>query len=111
MQGVCLNPYLENPGNVPRKDFHGRPKWPHHRLGILTEIIMRPLLQLIIEGEEGFRVRGGAAPEQERLPTPLIGVELCGDKAAAPQDGPRLCAPLDQGVGSPCSRCIGCGRS
>jgi hypothetical protein len=105
MQGVRLNPYLENPGNVPGKDFHGRPKRPHRRLGILTETILRLLLHLIVEGEEGLR--GVAAPEQERLPTPLIGIELHRDKAAAPQDRPRFCAPLHRGVGSPCSRCIG----
>jgi hypothetical protein len=64
------------------------------RLGILTETIPRPLLQLIVEGEEGFRVRGGTTLEQERLPAPLIGVELRRDKAAAPQDGPRYCTPL-----------------
>jgi hypothetical protein len=52
------------------------------------ETVPRPLLQLIVEGEEGFQVRGSAALEQEWLPTPLIGVELRGDKAAAPQDGP-----------------------
>jgi hypothetical protein len=43
-----------------------------------------------------------------RLPTPLIGIELRGDKAAAPQDGPWFYAPHDRGAGSPCSRCIGC---
>jgi hypothetical protein len=106
-QGVRLSPYLEDPRNVPGKDLHGRLKRPHRRLGILTEINPRPLLQLVVEGKEGFQVRGRAAPEQERPPTPLTRVELRGDKAAAPQDGPRLYAPLDQGVGTPCSRCIG----
>jgi hypothetical protein len=48
-----------------------------------------------------------SAPEQERLPTPLVGIELRGDKADAPQDGPQFCTTHDRGVGSPCSRCIG----
>jgi hypothetical protein len=91
--------------NVPRKDLHGRPKRPHRCLGILTELISRLLLPLIVEEEEGFR--GAAAPEPERLPTPLIGVVSRGDKVAAPQDGSRFCAPLLQGVGTPCSRRIG----
>jgi hypothetical protein len=107
MQGIHLNPYLEDPGNVTEKDLHGRPKRPHRRLGILTEAIPEPLLQLIVEGEEGFRIQGAMAPEQERPPASLTGVELRGDKAAAPQDGPQLCTPLGQGIGSPCSRSIG----
>jgi hypothetical protein len=65
------------------------------------EIILELLLQLIVKGKE--RLRGVAAPEQEWLPTPLIGIELRGDKAAAPQDGPRFCVPRDRGAGSPCS--------
>jgi hypothetical protein len=103
-KGYAKNPYLEDPGNVPGKDLHGRPKRPHRRLGILTELIPRLLLPLIVEDEEGFR--GAAAPEPERLPTPLIGVAPRGDKVAAPQDGSQLYAPLLQGVGTPCSRRI-----
>ena len=86
------NPYLEDPGNVPGKDLHGRPKRPHHRLGMLTELIPRLLVPLIIEEEEGFR--GAAAPKPERRPKPLIGVAPLGDKDAAPQDGPRFCVAL-----------------
>lgn len=56
-----------------------------------------------------FRERRGS--EVSRLPTPLIGIELHGDKAAAPQDGPRFCAPHGRGVGSLCSWCIGYHRS
>ena len=100
-KGYAKNPYLEDPGNVPGEDLHGRPKRPHHRLGILTELISRLLLPLIVEDEEGFR--GAAAPEPERLPIPLIGVAPHGDKVAAPQDGSWFCAPLLQGVGTPCS--------
>jgi hypothetical protein len=107
MQGIRLSLYLEDPGNVPGKDLHGRLKRPHRRLGILTEIIPRPLLQLVVEGKEGFRVQGRATLEQERLPTPLIGIELRGDKAAAPQDGPRFCTPLHRGVGSPAADALG----
>jgi hypothetical protein len=59
---------------------------------MLTELIPRLLLPLIVEEKE--ELRGAAAPELERLPAPLIGVVLRGDKAAAPQDGPRFCAPL-----------------
>jgi hypothetical protein len=99
------NPYLEDPGNVPGKDLHGRPKRPHCRLGILTELIPRLLLPLIVKDEEGFR--GAAGLELERLPTPLIGITPHGDKVAAPQDGSRFCTPLHQGVGTPCSRRIG----
>jgi hypothetical protein len=55
-QGLHLNIYLEDPGNIPGKGLHGRPKRPRHRLDILTEIIPSPLLQLIVEGEEGLRV-------------------------------------------------------
>jgi hypothetical protein len=73
------------------------------------EITPELLLQLIVKGKEGLR--GVAAPEQERLPTPLIGIELHGDKAAAPLDEPRFCMPRDRGAGSPCSRCIGRRRS
>jgi hypothetical protein len=76
-RGVCLNPYLEDPGNVPRKDFHGCPERSHRRLGIFTEITPELLLQLIVKGKEGLR--GVTAPEQERLPTPLVGIELHGD--------------------------------
>jgi hypothetical protein len=104
-RGIRLNPYLEDPGNVPRKDFHGHLQRPHRRLVIFMEIIPQLLLQLIIKGKEGLR--GVAALEHERLPSPLIGIELRGDKAAAPQDGPRFWAPRDRGVGSLCSRCIG----
>jgi hypothetical protein len=56
-----------------------------------------------------LRERRGS--EVSRLPTPLIDIKLRGDKAAAPQDGPRFCAPRDRGIGSPCSRCIRCHRS
>jgi hypothetical protein len=59
---------------------------------MLTELIPRLLLPIIIEEKE--ELRGVAAPELERLPAPLIGVALRGDKAAAPQDEPRFCAPL-----------------
>jgi hypothetical protein len=107
MQGLRLNPYLEDPGNVPGKGLHGRSNRPCRRLDILTEIIPSPLLQLIAKGEEGLRVRGGIAPEPERMPTPLIEVEPHGDKAATPQDGPRFCAHLDQGVGSPAASASG----
>jgi hypothetical protein len=69
------------------------------------ELIPRLLLPLIVEEEEGFR--GAVAPEPERLPTPLIGVALRGDKVTAPQDGSRFYAPLLQGIGSPCSRRFG----
>jgi hypothetical protein len=55
------------------------------------ELIPRLLLPLIVEEEEGFR--GAAAPEPERLPTPLIGVAPRGDKVAAPQDGPQFARP------------------
>jgi hypothetical protein len=84
MQGIHLDLYLEDPGNIPGKDLHGRPKRPHRRLDILTETIPGPLLQLIVEGEERFRIRGAATPEQERPPTSLTKVEMRGDKAAAP---------------------------
>ena len=43
------------------------------------ETILRLLLQLIVEEEEGLR--DAAAPELERLPTPLIGIELRGDES------------------------------
>jgi hypothetical protein len=66
---------------------------------MLTELIPRLLLPLIVEEEEGFR--GTAAPEPECRPTPLIGVAPLGDKDAAPQDGPRFCVALPQGVGPP----------
>jgi hypothetical protein len=59
---------------------------------MLTELIPRLLLPLIIEEKE--ELRGATAPEPERLPVPLIGVALRGDKAAAPQDGSQFCAPL-----------------
>jgi hypothetical protein len=59
---------------------------------MLTELIPRLLLPLIVEKKE--ELRGVAASEPERLPTPLIGVALRRDKAAAPRDGPRFCAPL-----------------
>jgi hypothetical protein len=55
------------------------------------ELIPRLLLPLIVEEDEGFR--GAAAPEPERLPTPLIGVAPRGDKVAAPQDGPQFARP------------------
>jgi hypothetical protein len=86
-------------------DLHGRPKRPHRCLDILTELILRLLLPLIVKDEEGFR--GTAGPEPERLPAPLIGIAPRGDEVAAPQDGPRSCTPLLQGVGTPCSRRIG----
>jgi hypothetical protein len=91
-QGVRLNPYLADPGNVPGKDLHGQPKRPHRRLGMLAELIPRLLLPLIVEKKE--ELRGAAAPEPERLPTPLIGVALRRNKAAAPQDRPRFGMPL-----------------
>jgi hypothetical protein len=91
-QGVRLNPYLANPGNIPGKDLHGQPKRPHRCLGMLTELIPRLLLPLIVEKKE--ELQGAAALEPERLPAPLIGVALRGDKTAAPQDGLRFCAPL-----------------
>jgi hypothetical protein len=59
---------------------------------MLAELIPRLLLPLIVEKIE--ELRGAEAPELERLPAPLIGVALRGDKAAAPQDGSRFCAPL-----------------
>jgi hypothetical protein len=90
---VRLNPYLEDLGNVFRKDFHGHSKRPHRRLAIF--------LQLIIKGKE--RLRGITALEHELLPFPLIGIELRGDKAAAPHDGTWFCAPRNRGIGSLCS--------
>jgi hypothetical protein len=59
---------------------------------MLTELIPRLLLPLVVEEKE--ELRGATALEPERLPAPLIGVALRGDKAAAAQDGPRFCAPL-----------------
>jgi hypothetical protein len=49
---------------------------------MLMELIPRLLLPIIIEKKE--ELRGAAALELERLPVPLIGVALRGDKAAAP---------------------------
>jgi hypothetical protein len=46
-------------------------------------------------------------PEHEQLRSPLIGIELRGDEAAAPHDGPRICAPHDRGFGSLYSRRVG----
>lgn len=89
--GAHIRRFLEDPGNIPGKDLHGRPKRPHRCLGILMELIPRLLLPLIVEEEEGFR--GAVAPEPERLPTPLIGVAPRGDKVAAPQDGPQFARP------------------
>jgi hypothetical protein len=40
-------------------------------------------------------------------PTPLIRISPCEDEVAAPQDGPRFCASLLQGVGTSCSQRIG----
>jgi hypothetical protein len=91
-QGVRLNPYLANPGNVPGKNLHGQPKRPHRRLGMLTELIPRLLPPIIVEKKE--ELRGATALEPEQLPAPLIGVALRRDKAAAPQDGPWFRAPL-----------------
>jgi hypothetical protein len=59
---------------------------------MLTELILRLLLPIIVEEKE--ELQGAATLEPERLPAPLIGVALHGDKAAAPQDGSRFCAPL-----------------
>jgi hypothetical protein len=104
-RGVHLNPYLEDPGNVFRKNFRDHSKRPHRLLVIFTEIIPQLFLQLIIKGKE--RLRGITALEHERLPSPLIGIELRGDKAAAPHDGPRFCVPRNRGIGSLCSRRVG----
>jgi hypothetical protein len=65
------------------------------------EIIPQLFLQLIIKGKE--RLRGITALEHELLPFPLIGIELRGDKAAAPHDGTWFCAPRNRGIGSLCS--------
>jgi hypothetical protein len=62
------------------------------------------LLSLIVKNKEGSR--GTTGPEPERL-TPLIRTASRKDKVAAPQDGPRFCAPLLQGIGTPCIRRIG----
>jgi hypothetical protein len=53
-QGLHLNPYLEDPGNIPGKGLHGRSKRPRRRLDILAEVIPSPLLQVIVKGEEGL---------------------------------------------------------
>jgi hypothetical protein len=82
-----------------------RPKRPHRRLGTLTKLAPSLLLSLIVKNEEGFRSTMG--PEPEPLPTPLIRTSPREDKVAAPQDGPRFCASLLQGVGTSCSRRIG----
>jgi hypothetical protein len=62
------------------------------------------LLSLIVKNKEGFR--GTTGPEPEPLPTPFIGTSPREDEVAAPQDGSRFCAPLLQGVDTPCGRRI-----
>jgi hypothetical protein len=56
------------------------------------KLVPRLLLPLVVKNEEGFRSTTG--PEPERLPTPLLGTAPREDEVAAPQDGPRFCAPL-----------------
>jgi hypothetical protein len=91
-------------GNVPRKDLQGRPKRPHRCLGTLVKLAPRLLLSLIVKNEEGFRSTTGLEPE--RL-TPPAGTVPREDEVAAPQDEPWFCAPLLQGIGTPCSRRVG----
>jgi hypothetical protein len=79
-------------------------KRPHRCLGTLTKLVPSLLLSLIVKNKEGFR--GTTGPEPEPLPTPFIGTSPREDEVATPQDGSRFCAPLLQGVGTPCGRRI-----
>jgi hypothetical protein len=88
-QGVRLNPYLANPGNVPRKDLHGQPKRPHRRLGMLKELRKR---------------RSSEAPRLQNrngCPRHSLGLRCVGIRPLLPKTGCGSACPSTKASGPP----------
>jgi hypothetical protein len=94
---VRLNPYLEDPGNVFRKDFCGHPKRPHHHLAIVTESVPQPFLSLIIKGRRGSEV---SRPQNTSgCPPHSLGLSCVGIRPLLPTMGHGSTRPTTEASG------------